>query len=62
MAEAGTGKSRRCAEFVARCRDRGIRVLAGCAVAHGKSIPLLPMLELWRAITASPKVVKMRSF
>jgi class 3 adenylate cyclase/tetratricopeptide (TPR) repeat protein len=49
MAEAGTGKSRLCAEFVARCRDRGIPVLAGRGVAHGKSIPLLPMLELWRA-------------
>src|SRR5215470_11488847 len=49
VAEAGTGKSRLCAEFVERCRTRGIRILEGRGVAHGKAIPMLPMLEMWRA-------------
>jgi class 3 adenylate cyclase/tetratricopeptide (TPR) repeat protein len=49
VAEAGTGKSRLCAEFVDRCRAQGIPILAGRGVAHGKSIPMLPMLEVWRA-------------
>jgi class 3 adenylate cyclase/tetratricopeptide (TPR) repeat protein len=49
VAEAGTGKSRLCAEFLDGCRARGIPVLEGHGVAHGKSIPMLPMLELWRA-------------
>lgn len=48
MAEAGGGKSRLCAEFVEHCRKQGITVLGGRGVAHGKSIPMLPMLELWR--------------
>jgi class 3 adenylate cyclase len=50
MAEAGTGKSRLCAEFVERCRSRGITVLEARGVAHGKAIPMLPMLELWRGV------------
>jgi class 3 adenylate cyclase/tetratricopeptide (TPR) repeat protein len=49
VAEAGTGKSRFCAEFLDGCRARGIPVLEAHGVAHGKSIPMLPMLELWRA-------------
>ena len=49
VADAGTGKSRLCAEFLDGCRARGIQILAGRGVAHGKSIPMLPMLELWRA-------------
>ena len=49
MAEAGTGKSRLCAEFLDRCPSRGFLVLEGHGVAHGKAIPMLPMLELWRA-------------
>jgi class 3 adenylate cyclase len=48
-ADAGTGKSRLCAEFVDGLRARGIPVLEARGVAHGKSIPMLPMLELWRA-------------
>ena len=48
MAEAGTGKSRLCAEFIEGCRAKGIPVFEGRGVAHGKSIPMLPMLELWR--------------
>jgi len=49
MADAGTGKSRLCAEFLDRCRARGIPIFEGRGVAHGKAIPMLPMLELWRA-------------
>jgi class 3 adenylate cyclase len=49
VAEAGTGKSRLCAEFVDVCRARGIPILVGRGVAHGKTIPMLPMLEVWRA-------------
>lgn len=47
-AEAGTGKSRLCFEFLQRCRARGLRVLEGRALAHGRNIPLLPVLDLFR--------------
>jgi class 3 adenylate cyclase/tetratricopeptide (TPR) repeat protein len=49
VAEAGTGKSRLCYEFVERCRARGFTVLEARGVAHGRQVPLLPMLELFRA-------------
>jgi class 3 adenylate cyclase/tetratricopeptide (TPR) repeat protein len=49
MADAGTGKSRLCAEFLDGCRAQGIPIFEGRGVAHGKSIPMLPMLELWRS-------------
>jgi class 3 adenylate cyclase/tetratricopeptide (TPR) repeat protein len=49
VAEAGTGKSRLCFEFLERCRARGMSVLIGRAVAHGKNIPYLPMLEVFRS-------------
>jgi class 3 adenylate cyclase/tetratricopeptide (TPR) repeat protein len=49
VADAGTGKSRLCAEFLDSCKARGIPVLEAHGVAHGKSIPMLPILELWRA-------------
>jgi adenylate cyclase len=49
VAEAGTGKSRLCFEFLERCRARGLGVFEGRAVAHGKNIPLLPILEVFRA-------------
>jgi class 3 adenylate cyclase/tetratricopeptide (TPR) repeat protein len=48
VAEAGTGKSRLCFEFLERCRARGMNVLVGRAVAYGKNIPYLPMLEVFR--------------
>mgnify|MGYP000434843223 CR=1 FL=1 len=48
VAEAGTGKSRLCHEFSERCRGRGITVNVGRALAHGKHIPYLPMLEVFR--------------
>jgi adenylate cyclase len=49
VAEAGTGKSRLCFEFLERCRARGLAVNVGRAVAHGKNIPFLPMLEAFRS-------------
>ncbi len=51
VAEAGTGKSRLCLEFAERCRAaRGLAVNEGHCVAHGKTIPFLPVLELLRHI------------
>jgi class 3 adenylate cyclase len=49
VAAAGTGKSRLCFEFTQRCRSRGIEVLEGRAVAHGRHLPLLPILQVFRA-------------
>ncbi|HEY5644943.1 MAG TPA: adenylate/guanylate cyclase domain-containing protein [Pseudomonadales bacterium] len=49
VAEAGTGKSRLCFEFLESCRAQGVRVLIGRAVAHGRNIPFLPILEIFRA-------------
>ena len=49
VAEAGTGKSRLCFEFLERCRARGMQVYEGHAVAHGRNIPFLPILEVFRA-------------
>src|SRR5262249_25616214 len=52
VADAGTGKSRLCAEFIERCRARDILVHEGRGVAHGKLLPFLPLLELLRAVFA----------
>jgi class 3 adenylate cyclase/tetratricopeptide (TPR) repeat protein len=49
VAEAGVGKSRLCFELAERCRARGIPVVEAHAVAHGKRVPLLPVLELLRS-------------
>src|SRR5262245_14358535 len=49
VAPPGVGKSRLCFEFAERCRSRGLPVYETRGVAHGKQIPLLPMLELFRA-------------
>jgi predicted ATPase len=49
VAPAGTGKSRLCFEFLERCRTRNIPVIEGHALSHGKNIPFLPMLEVFRA-------------
>src|SRR5262249_54996172 len=42
-------KSRLCHEFVQRCRARGVGVYEAHGAAHGKVIPLLPILEIMRA-------------
>jgi class 3 adenylate cyclase len=49
VAEAGTGKSRLCHEFAERLRADGVTVNFGLALAHGKHLPYLPMLEVFRA-------------
>jgi class 3 adenylate cyclase/tetratricopeptide (TPR) repeat protein len=49
VAEAGTGKSRLCFEFLEHCRERGMRVFEGRAVAHGRNVPFLPILEVFRS-------------
>jgi class 3 adenylate cyclase/tetratricopeptide (TPR) repeat protein len=48
VGDAGIGKSRLCHEFAERCRARGITVRHASGVSHGRSIPLLPILEFLR--------------
>ena len=48
VADPGTGKSRLCREFADRCRARGIAITEGRGVAHGRRIPLLPVVEMLR--------------
>ncbi len=50
VAQAGTGKSRLCLEFVEGCRARGIRVNEAHCPAHGKTIAFMPLLEMLRSI------------
>ncbi len=49
VADAGTGKSRLCAEFVDSVRQRGVRLHEAHCPAHGRSIAFLPVLELLRS-------------
>jgi class 3 adenylate cyclase/tetratricopeptide (TPR) repeat protein len=48
VAPAGTGKSRLCFELVEGCRAKGLAVIEAQALAHGRSIPLRPVLEMFR--------------
>ena len=48
VGEAGIGKSRLCFEFAESCRGRGIRVFEARVLAHGRSTPFQPVLELMR--------------
>ena len=50
MAEAGSGKSRLCFEFLESCRARGITVRTTTGVPHGRAVPLQPILEFYREI------------
>ncbi len=52
VAEAGSGKSRLCFEFLEQCRARGVPVFEGRAVAHGRNMPYLPILEMFRSFFA----------
>jgi adenylate cyclase len=52
VANAGVGKSRLCFEFTERCRAAGLGVFQGSGVAHGKNLPLLPILEIVRGYFA----------
>jgi class 3 adenylate cyclase/tetratricopeptide (TPR) repeat protein len=49
VGEAGLGKSRLCYEFLERCRAQGLMTYETAGVAHGKAIPFMPLLRLWRA-------------
>ena len=49
VADAGVGKSRLCSEFLERCQARGTLVNETHCPAHGKTIPLLPILGLMRS-------------
>jgi class 3 adenylate cyclase/tetratricopeptide (TPR) repeat protein len=48
VAQAGVGKSRLCLEFLEGARARGIQVREGHCLAHGRTVPLLPVLEILR--------------
>ena len=48
VGDAGVGKSRLCFELAERCHARGVNVIVGHAVPHGKNLPLLPVLEIFR--------------
>ncbi len=52
VGEPGVGKSRLCFEFLECCRAQGLTVIEGRAVAHGRDIPFLPMLQIFRAYYA----------
>src|SRR5713226_9526459 len=49
VGEPGVGKSRLCREFVVKTRLRGIPVIEAHCPAHGKNVPYIPVLELFRA-------------
>jgi class 3 adenylate cyclase len=48
VGEPGVGKSRLVHEFVADCVARGVTVNSTAGVAHGRYLPFLPMLALYR--------------
>lgn len=48
VADAGTGKSRLCYEFLQRCKARGLTVMHGYALPHGRNIPYLPVRQALR--------------
>jgi class 3 adenylate cyclase/tetratricopeptide (TPR) repeat protein len=52
VADAGVGKSRLCFEFAERCRAQGVDVIQGSGVPHGRNLPLLPILQVFRAYFA----------
>jgi len=49
VGEPGAGKSRLCFELTERCRAREIPVYEARALPHGKTLPLIPILELTRS-------------
>ena len=48
VGEPGVGKSRLCFEFAEHCRREGILIFEASCLAHGRNIPLIPILELFR--------------
>ena len=49
VGDPGLGKSRLCLEFVKRCRTHGLVVHEAHCPAHGRNVPFLPILELFRS-------------
>jgi class 3 adenylate cyclase/tetratricopeptide (TPR) repeat protein len=49
VGEPGVGKSRLCVELVQRCRARGVPVHEAHCLSHGRALPFLPILELFRS-------------
>ena len=49
VGDAGVGKSRLCWELAERCRARAIRFTEAHSPPHGKMIPLLPWIDLYRS-------------
>jgi adenylate cyclase len=49
VAEPGVGKSRLCHELAERCRAQGVDVFVGHGLAHARSVPFVPVLEILRA-------------
>jgi len=50
VGEAGAGKSRLCYEFAEGCRHRGVEVIATAALPHGKNIPFVQVLQVFRIL------------
>lgn len=48
VADPGVGKSRLCHEFAAHCRLEGAEVVFAHALAHTRSVPFVPVLEMLR--------------
>ncbi|MFT4560442.1 MAG: class 3 adenylate cyclase [Gammaproteobacteria bacterium] len=48
VGDPGLGKSRLCYEFVQACRREGVAVYECHCPSHGKTIPFIPILELFR--------------
>lgn len=49
VAEPGVGKSRLCHEFAEGVRARGVEVFTAHGLAHARSVPFVPVLEILRA-------------
>jgi adenylate cyclase len=49
VGEPGVGKSRLCLEMVQRCRARGVPVHEAHCLSHGRALPFLPILQLFRS-------------
>jgi class 3 adenylate cyclase/ribosomal protein L40E len=49
VGEPGIGKSRLCYEFLEHCRRKGIPICKAFCTSHGKTVPLLPVLQLLRS-------------
>ena len=58
--EAGLGKSRLVAEFAARARSAGARVLVGGCLPMGQSLPFTAVIEALRALVAEVGVDPLR--